>query len=101
MQARIFRMAKSSTQSGTGRTQDWVLAFAMPEHQRPDPLMGWIGGGDTQNQVSLRFDSQEEAVAYAQANGIAYAVEIPPSRVIRPKAYADNFKFGRVENWTH
>jgi hypothetical protein len=22
-------------------------------------------------------------------------------RRVRPKAYADNFRFGRIENWTH
>ena len=30
-------------------------------------------------------------------------VELPPVRVHVhvPKVYADNFKYGRVENWTH
>jgi hypothetical protein len=63
--------------------------------------MGWIGSADTQGQVKLTFDTQEEAVAYAERNGLSYEVEIAPPRRIRPKAYADNFKYDRIENWTH
>jgi hypothetical protein len=51
--------------------------------------------------VTLRFDTREEAVAYADKNGIAYDLELPPVRVHTPKIYADNFKFGRLDNWTH
>jgi len=65
--------------------------------------MGWSGSGDTQAQVSLRFPSQEAAVAYAEARGIPYDLEVPPvvKADIKPKAYADNFRFGRSENWSH
>ena len=48
------------------------------------------------------FESREQAVAYAAASGIAYEVEAtPPSAAIKPKVYADNFRFGRLENWSH
>jgi hypothetical protein len=67
----------------------------------PDPLMGWSGGGDTQTQVKLSFATRDEAIAYAERAGIHYDVELPQTRRIKPKAYADNFKWGRVENWTH
>ena len=41
-------------------------------------------------------------MAYAEANGIPYDVEIPPAPIKhKPKVYADNFKFNRTENWTH
>ena len=40
-------------------------------------------------------------MAYAERRGLAVEVELPRERVIRPKAYADNFRFGRRENWTH
>jgi hypothetical protein len=64
--------------------------------------MGWWGSGFTQGQVRLSFDTCEQAVAYAQANGIDFEVEQPPQRKpIKPKAYADNFRYGRAENWTH
>ena len=90
-----------ATQSGRARNGEWVLEFAVAERQLTDPLMGWVGSGDTQNQVRLRFDTREQAIAYAEANGLAYDIEEPKPDRIKPKSYADNFRFGRTENWTH
>jgi len=101
MRARIFQPPKNAMQSGWAKTQVWVLEFPPSSPRRPDPLMGWIGSADTQAQVRLTFDTREEAVAYAERNGLTYEVELPRSRRIRPKAYADNFKYDRIENWTH
>ncbi len=99
--ARIFQQPKTAMQSGAARTHIWVLEFEPATPARPDPLMGWIGGADTQAQVRLTFDSREEAVAYAERNSLAYDVELPRNRRIQPKNYAENFRFGRSENWTH
>ncbi len=63
--------------------------------------MGWFGSRDTQSQVRLRFPTQDEAVAYATRNAIEYDLELPLTRIRKPKIYADNFKYGRLENWTH
>jgi hypothetical protein len=63
--------------------------------------MGWTGSDDMRQQIKLMFDSKEEAVAYAKAQGIPYDVEMPPARVTKPKLYADNFRADRKENWTH
>ncbi len=94
---RIYRPSKSAMQSGRANTRHWLLEFAPSEPKRPDDLMGWIGSGDTRRQVRLRFDSREEAVAYAERNGFAYVVEEPQTRHIRPKSYADNFRPEVVE----
>ena len=99
--ARIYVPPRSTMTSGKGRTHGWVLEFVPAERQQPDPLMGWVGSGDTDNQVHLHFDTRDEAVAYAEANGRAYQVGEPKPTVFRPKSYADNFRFGRAENWTH
>ena len=101
MQVRIYRPAKTAMQSGRAGTQEWLLDYEPDGTIGPDPLMGWIGGGNTQMQVKLRFDSREEAVAYAERNGITYTVELPRQRKFVPKSYSDNFRFGRTENWTH
>jgi hypothetical protein len=101
MRARIYQQPKSAMQSGTAGTQEWVLEWEPAGHQRQDPLMGWAGGGNTTNQVRLRFPTQEEALAYAAREAIQYDLELPALRVHKPKAYADNFKYGRSENWTH
>lgn len=99
--ARIYQQPKSSMQSGFGNTRSWVLEFEITEPRAVEPLMGWVSNGDTRQQLRLFFDSQEEAVGYAKDQNLAYEVAVPHERKIKPKAYADNFKFGRMENWTH
>ncbi len=101
MRARIFQIPKNAMQSGLAKTDDWVLEFEPSQQRRADPLMGWIGSSDTQSQVRLTFATRDEAVAYAERERIAYVVEVPHRSVMRPKAYADNFRAGRTENWTH
>jgi hypothetical protein len=101
LRARIYKPAKTAMQSGFAGTHEWVVEFEPAAPRRPDPLMGWIGSSDTQAQVRLRFPTRDEAVAYAEKNGIAYEVELPQSRRVKPKAYADNFRYGRIDNWTH
>ncbi|MGD0429994.1 MAG: ETC complex I subunit [Acetobacteraceae bacterium] len=102
MRARIFLPPKSAMQSGrAGAGAEWVLHYDSTLPERADPLMGWIGGGDTQAQVRLSFPTKEEAIAYAERNGIPFDLEIPRERRVRTKAYADNFSYHRIENWTH
>ena len=101
MRARIYQPPKTAMQSGRAGTEEWVLEFAPTQPRRPDPLMGWIGGADTQTQVRLTFATRDEAVGYAERNGLEYDEELPQARRIKPKAYADNFRYGRIENWTH
>jgi hypothetical protein len=99
--ARIYRQPKTAMQSGLAGTHEWLLDYEPSEPARADPLMGWIGGSDTQTQVRLRFATADEAVAYARKNGISYELELARERKVVPKSYSDNFRFGRLENWTH
>ncbi len=101
MRARIYQPPKTAMQSGRARTHEWVLEYEPASPRKADSLMGWIGSNDTQSQIRLKFESAEAAVAYAQREGIAYDIEMPNKPVLRIKAYADNFRFGRAENWTH
>lgn len=101
MLARIYRPAKTAMQSGKAKTHDWVLEYAPASARTPDPLMGWISSSDMNGQVRLKFDTQEEAVAFCQRHGIPFHI-LTPSPVKRIiKAYADNFAFQRTEPWTH
>ena len=101
MRARIYQPTRNAMQSGWAATHQWVVEFEPNSPQRPDPLMGWIGSADTQVQVRLQFDTRDEAVAYATKHGVAYDLELPQERRVKPKAYSDNFRYGRIENWTH
>ena len=102
MRARIYRPAKSAQSSGYGRTGSWVLEFP-PEGRDLEPLMGWVAGADTQSQVTLTFETKEEAVAYASAKGIDALVQEPHERRpnIRPGGYGENFATSRREPWSH
>jgi hypothetical protein len=99
--ARIYRHTQTAMQAGRAGAEDWVLEWEPASRQVADPLMGWIGQGDTQAQVRLRFPSREAALAYAERHGLSAQVELPSIRRVRPKAYADNFRVSRSENWTH
>ena len=99
--ARIYKETKTPTQSGQGRSKLWVLEFEEDKPREIEPLMGWTSSSDTQRQVQLRFDSKEEAVAYASRNGLAFRVEEPKEATRKIQSYADNFKFNRVGPWTH
>ena len=101
MPARIYRPSKGATQSGLGRTRAWLLEFEQDSAREIEPLMGWTSSSDTRQQVRLRFGTREEAIAYAEREGIAYQVEEPHDPARRPMSYSDNFKFNRTAPWTH
>ncbi|MEO6151544.1 MAG: ETC complex I subunit [Croceibacterium sp.] len=92
MQARIFQRPKNAMQSGKALTDQWVLDFVPAHAKKPDPLMGWPGSGDTQQQLQLHFASKDEALAYAAKYGIEAVVHEPPPRRLKLQAYADNFR---------
>lgn len=92
MTARIYQRPKNAMQSGKARNDDWLLEFAPAEAKKPDPLTGWAGSGDTQQQVILKFASEAEARAYADRYGIDAHVSPTPPRRLKLQSYADNFR---------
>jgi len=92
MTARIYQRPKNAMQSGKALIDQWVLEFVPSEAKKPDPLMGWAGSGDTQQQVQLKFDSCDEAQAYAARYGIDARIRQTPPRRLKIQAYADNFR---------
>jgi hypothetical protein len=63
--------------------------------------MGYTSSDDMRRQVRLEFDTQEEAIAYATRNGIAYQVFEPKPPARAAIAYSDNFRRDRAQPWTH
>ena len=59
----------------------------VPECATPEPPVG--------------VPTKDEAVAYAERNGIPYRVVEPKPRKPVRKSYSDNFRFGRKGAWTH
>lgn len=101
MSARIFKPAKTAMQSGEARTKRWVLEYEPETARRVEPLMGWTSSSDMRQQVRLRFSSKEDAIAYCERNSIAYQVFEPHNKAAKKIAYADNFAFRRMGQWTH
>jgi hypothetical protein len=103
MTARIFRPAASATQSGPGAQKPWRLVHEPESPRQIDPLMGWTSSSDMKAMIKLGFDTKEEAIAYAQRNGIPYRVDEPKpvSASRRAMSYSDNFKTSRIGQWTH
>jgi hypothetical protein len=88
-------------QSGRARSQHWVLEFEAEAARGIEPLMGWTSSGDTKQQLRLNFDTREEAVAYALRHGLPHRVFEPAKPRMVRKSYADNFRWGRPDLWTH
>ena len=101
MTARIFKPAKNAMQSGTAKTKEWQLDYEPEQPRAIEPLMGWTSSGDMKQQLTLRFHSKEDAVAYCEREGIPYQVIEPKAPARRQAAYSDNFAFRRSEPWTH
>jgi hypothetical protein len=92
MAARIYQRYRNAMTAGRALNDEWLLEFESKTPRRPDPLTGWSGGADTQNQVQLVFPTLEAAKAYAQREGIDVHLVPPTPRKLRIQAYADNFK---------
>ncbi|MBB4570600.1 MULTISPECIES: ETC complex I subunit [Rhizobium] len=101
MPAKIYRPAKTAMQSGKAKTQLWVLEFDQEIPRKIDPIMGYTSSADTRQQLKLTFETQEQAEAYAQRNGIEYRVLAPKDANRQVVSYTDNFRFNRIQPWTH
>jgi hypothetical protein len=81
-------------QASRAATGEWVLEFESKTPRRPDPLTGWSGGADTQNQVQLIFATLDEAKAYAEREGVDVHVVPTSTKKLHIQSYADNFTKG-------
>lgn len=98
MQVRIYRPAKTAMQSGKANAKAWVLEFEPAAKKQADALMGWLGSDDTAQQIRLKFDTQDEAIAYAKRKGLEFQVfGEATKKPVAAKNYADNFRFDKLE----
>lgn len=102
MLVHIYQPARNPMQSGVGKTKNWLLEFDQSEAKKIGALAGYLGSGDTlSTQLKITFESCDDAVAFAVKEGLAYKITQPKKRARTPKAYSDNFAYGRKVNWTH
>ena len=88
-------------QSGKAHADVWVLEYAPESAAAADPLMGYTSSTDMHRQIKMEFASLDDAVAYAERNGIPYRVAKSADPVVKPQSYADNFRYARSQPWTH
>jgi hypothetical protein len=101
MVARIFKPARNAMQSGKAKAERWQLTYEPESPITIEPLMGYSSSSDMNRQIKLSFETKEEAIDYAQKNGIPYQLFEPHLDTRRKISYSDNFKFGRLQSWTH
>ena len=101
MAARIYRPAPNAMQSGRGNSKQWVLVHEQSTPREIEPLMGYTASNDTRTQVTLSFETLEEAKSYAERNGIPYSVQPEHKPTPKRSSYPDNFRFDRKTPWTH
>ncbi|HET7575661.1 MAG TPA: NADH dehydrogenase ubiquinone Fe-S protein 4 [Sphingomicrobium sp.] len=90
--ARISELDRKTTQAGKAGNGRWLLEFERREAQRPDPLTGWNGSGDTNPQLRIFFQTKEAAIAYCEKHGLDYHIMPAPPVRLKIQAYADNFR---------
>jgi len=90
IKAIIYKPAKTSMQSGLGKTKKWILKYNN-ERNGINPLMGWESSTNTLTELKLEFSSKEEAIKFAKKNNINFELIEPEKKKIIKKSYADNF----------
>ena len=63
--AKIYFPAKTSTQSGRGKLQKWILEFDR-ENLEKDFVMGWDSSSDTKKQIKITFETKDETIAISE-----------------------------------
>jgi hypothetical protein len=92
MAARIYQRYRNAMTASRALKDEWVLEFESKTPRRADPLTGWSGGADTQNQVHLVFPTLDSATAYAHRQGLEVHVVAASPATLKLQSYADNFK---------
>ena len=70
----IERHGRSVNQIGRAREKEWTLRFEAQSRLTVDPLTGWTGSSDPLRNVTLRFSTLEDAVRFAERQGLPFRV---------------------------
>lgn len=83
----ISRRKPPVTTSGRAGAKGWILRFERRRPQTIEPLMGWTADDDPLMQVEMTFETREQAIAYADREGLACRIE--GERVVPRESEAD------------
>ncbi|KAF2739045.1 hypothetical protein EJ04DRAFT_509198 [Polyplosphaeria fusca] len=90
---RIYRPAKTATQSGDWHSHHWLMDWDPLEkgYRWENQLTGWQSSADFMQGHRIQFKTKEDAINFANKQGYEYFVQEPNERKFVPKAYANNF----------
>ncbi|KAL4246624.1 NADH dehydrogenase [ubiquinone] iron-sulfur protein 4, mitochondrial [Abortiporus biennis] len=92
---RIFQPARSTTQSGTGKSHRWRIDWEILQGagRWENPLMGWASSADYMQGTRMSFKSKEDAIHFAEKQGWDYYIESTEVKRVPPKNYAENYVY--------
>ncbi|KAF9166316.1 hypothetical protein DFQ26_008214 [Actinomortierella ambigua] len=92
---RIYKQSKAATQSGITNTAVWRIDFdtEMQAGRFENELMGWASSSDYMQALMMKFNTKNDAIAFAEKQGWEFVVQEPNQKIIKKKVYADNFKY--------
>jgi ETC complex I subunit conserved region. len=92
----LYAPTRHTMQSGLSKTKFWLLEFEPANTRGLDPLMQWVSNRATEMQLRLKFNTKEEALAYATKNNLEVFVQPHQTSTFKIKSYATNFAPDRV-----
>lgn len=68
---RIYRPARTATQSGKQGAKLWKIDFdILPDGARwENPLIGWASSSDYQQALTMKFAEKDQAISFAEKQG--------------------------------
>ncbi|DAZ98362.1 TPA: hypothetical protein N0F65_000681 [Lagenidium giganteum] len=96
----IFKPARHQMQSGTYATKHWEIRFDSAQTWQ-NPLMGWTSTAEPFHGMVMKFDKEEDAIAFAERQGWVYDIQepAPVGDFEGELAYSHNFLPLDVENY--
>lgn len=97
----IAQRPLKALQSGQRLSHQWQITWKQ-QARWSNPLMGWTSTADPMSNLKLNFETQEDAIAFAQRNGWSFEVQRETSKKNTPAGtylYKHNFLDKRVSRY--
>ena len=96
MHVHIYKPCQSASQSGKAKTKLWCVDFDPKRPLVKSPKTGWVSSEDMLEEVSLFFETLEEAICFCKKRGYSYVVRPVPCQKNQLKSYGDHFRFDQT-----
>lgn len=90
--ARIYTTLKSPAQAGRAKQGQWFLEIHGTPGSVRDMETAWNSTSDTLRQITLKFNTLEDARIFANNHQLRYTIETIKVASPRRRTYAENFR---------